>query len=708
MNGFSVAAINLITSIAALVCGLIIALSVQSRRSQQTGAVWFVWLMACACWVSLCYAFEAAAGYNLSAYLTATKIEYLGITMIPVAWVGFTLAISGNERPFGKRSLALLHVIPVLTIVLAFTNEWHGLIWARPFFARSAYGPVYSPDYGIGFWVNTVFAYILFFWGTVVLVRQTLKTWRLYRAQAILVLAGTTLPWISNFLDIFDQLNPVPALYLNSVCLTIALATYAVGIFRLRLLDITPLNQDTILNHMPGGYVVTDSQQRVVAFNRNMQPYLGNREIIGLPLATLLPGFPEASATESSPLLWKTGGRTVEITITPVLSWRKAARGTLYVLNDVTMREQAEEARHASELRQNALLKALPDMMFRLNHNGTYIDYHAPDSDDLFAAPNAFLNQKIVDVLPKRIAEDMLKIIDQVLETGIVGALDYSLEFNGVILDFEARIVASGTDEVVIIVRNITDRKQAEQRAFALALEHERVTLLTRFIQESSHEFRTPLSIIEVNLHLLKRIAAAEERDQRIEQIRTQIARITHLVDVLVQMSRLESGISLALRLSELNSLAEQAALNAQPTASSKNLILNCELEANLPPIMADAKELLVALEQLLDNAVRYTPIGGAPIVLRTQFRDHHVVVDIMDSGVGIPEDALPHVFEHFFRLDSAHSTPGFGLGLCLARRIVELHSGTIEVKSRFGEGSRFSIHLPCASEFEPAASLVM
>jgi signal transduction histidine kinase len=708
VNAPPVSEVNFVTSTIAAISGLLIAYSVWSHRRQQAGAGWFMLLVLAVSWVSFCYAFEAVGGSDLGFFLTASKFEYLALTTIPVFWLGFTLGISGYERPFSTRTLVLLLAIPVITVTLVFTNEWHGLVWKRPLMQTTPYGPVYTPEYGIWFWVYAVYAYVPFIAGTVVLVRHTLKAWSLYRAQAILVLVGTVFPWVSNFLEIFDQLNPLPALQLNSVCLTIAITTYAVGVFRMRLLDITPMSEDAILNHMPVGFVVTDSQNRVVALNQNMEPYFNVRDAIGHPLASLLPALPVPKPGETQPQFWPFRQRVIEVTTTPVLNWRKQPRGTLYVLNDVTSRVQAEDARRSIEDRQRALLTAIPDTMFRIRQDGTYLDYHAGDPGDLFLAPEAFLNRKISEILPEPVADLLLRTINEVLATGSIGTVEYSLDIRGVRLDFEARIVASGADEVVSIVRNVTDSKEAERRAFALALEKERVTLLTRFIQESSHEFRTPLSTIEVNLHLMKRGVSPEMQAQRVEQIHVQVARISRLVDMLVQMSRLESGLPLALRPVAPNEVASQVALNMQTAAKRKGLSVRTLLSEALPNVDADPKQLMEALTQILDNAVRYTPEDGGSISLSTGLEGDQVVFTIEDNGLGIPDDAHDRIFERFFRMDTAHSTPGFGLGLPIAQRIIELHGGTISVESEVGVGSRFRIALPRSQVQETVLEKVM
>lgn len=698
MNGTYVSEINVIVSTAACILSLIIAFNVWRRRSHQEGADWFVALILSVSWLSFFYALDAAAGYDIQAYVNSTKLEYISFTLMPVFWLGFALAISGHERPFSPRLFMALLIIPFLTMILAFTNEWHGLIWQQARFDNMPYGPVFAPFYGRWFWVHVLYTYSLFFAGTVVLIRRAIGTWRLYRKQTLLILFGATFPWLSNFLEIFDQFNPLPELYLNSICMLVGIIAFAAGVFRMHLLDIVPFTQDAILNNMPVGYLVTDTQHQIVAFNKMVRPFLNNPDAIGKPLLSLLPTFPVDAINRMQPCRWNFEDRIVEVTVTPMLNWRRSPRGSLYVLNDVTTRVQAEEALRTSEARQRALLKAMPDLMFRLRQDGTFVDYHAPSPDDLIMPPEVFLGRRVHELMPEIIADEEMRLIDQVVATGGMESFEYVMDMNGVPVNFEARIVASGSDEVVFIVRNITEHKQAEQRAFALALEKERVSLLTRFIQDSSHEFRTPLSIIEVSAHLLRKLTDSDKREQRIAQIELQVERITHLVDMLVQMSRLDSGAPLSLRSTNPNSIVEQVAINMHTNATERRLSIRRDFTEPIPAVDADGKQLLEALTQIVDNALRYAqPPEGAEgeIVLRTRCDDRHIRITVEDTGVGIPEDALPHLFERFYRFDSAHSTPGFGLGLAIAHKIVELHGGTIEVESTVGVGSRFTLVLP-------------
>ncbi|MEP7290720.1 MAG: histidine kinase N-terminal 7TM domain-containing protein [Chloroflexota bacterium] len=696
--------INIIISAIASAASLLIARSAWQRR-HTPGARWFLGLVLCISWVTFWYVLEAISGFDVNTYVTLSKIEYLGLTYIPLFWLGFALTYSGAERPVTPRAFRLLVLLPLVTIILAWTNDWHGLIWQVARLVNRNGIPIFEPTYGAWFWVYMVYSYTIFLIGSFVLARQALGTWRLYRAQAILLLIGTTLPWISNLLQIFDDLNPFPGIYVNALFLSTSMLALAVGLFRLRLLDIVPLARETILENIPVGFVVVDVQARIVAFNQYIKPYLSHlqSEPIGRLLAEVFPSLPPP-LTDSQffgELRWHTQTLVVEITVTPVIDWRGNRRGQLLVFNDVTARVQAQQALEESEKRQRALLEALPDLMFRIRGDGTYLDYHAANPGDLLMAPEAFIGRRVSDIMPPEIAVPTMNHIETVLKTGSMAAYEYAVRQNKKEQHFEARIVASGSDEVVAIIRDIDARKQAEHRALALALERERISMISRFIQDTTHEFRTPLSVIRMSLHLLQRVDSAEKREERARQIEDQVTRLARLVDMLVKMSALDGEVHLAYRPTNLNLLIELLDNKLSSTLPEGSAVLKYELQQELPLVQLDPERMMEAVQELIDNALRHTSAQES-VTLRTYSNADGVTLEVQDTGEGIAPDALPRLFERFYRQDGAHSTPGFGLGLSIAQRIVELHGGKLEVQSTPGIGSRFMIHLP----FDPRRTL--
>ncbi|MFZ1599221.1 MAG: ATP-binding protein, partial [Anaerolineae bacterium] len=269
------------------------------------------------------------------------------------------------------------------------------------------------------------------------------------------------------------------------------------------------------------------------------------------------------------------------------------------------------------------------------------------------------------------------------------GALRWVHGLGRLEFDAESRpVVMYGT------IQDITERKQAEQRAFELALERERIALLSAFVQNASHEFRTPLTIMQTNLYLLERLTDPLKRQQKRAQIEQQIVGITRLVDMLAEVVRLDSHAPFTFQPTDLNVLLSDVVVTLAQRVAASRLTLQLMAAPDLPLAPVDADRLRVALRELLDNALRFTPAGGR-VALRSARVAGGVTIEVQDSGPGIPSEMQPYIFDRFYRQDISHSTPGFGLGLPIARLIVERHGGRLEMESQPGEGSLFRIVLP-------------
>jgi len=231
-----------------------------------------------------------------------------------------------------------------------------------------------------------------------------------------------------------------------------------------------------------------------------------------------------------------------------------------------------------------------------------------------------------------------------------------------------------------------------------------------RFVADASHELRTPLTIVQGELEALAKDAAtpAEFREQ-LGSLLEEVERLARIVQQLFALSRLDAGEALTestfLDLSALAvSTAEQIALLAE----DKQITL-CREPGGAVFVNGDRSRLRQVIVNLLDNAIKYTEPGGT-IALTTGVRNGWAVLEVADSGVGIPSDALPHVFERFYRVrqERASGSAGAGLGLAIVKSICSAHGGSVEVESTVGTGSRFRVLLPLApaSESQLGAAL--
>lgn len=219
----------------------------------------------------------------------------------------------------------------------------------------------------------------------------------------------------------------------------------------------------------------------------------------------------------------------------------------------------------------------------------------------------------------------------------------------------------------------------------------------SRFTADASHELRTPLTAMqsEIEVALMDPKLTLQQAKGRLKSNLEELAKLTALSEGLLRLSHLENK-EIQKEPTELEQLASQAVSRVLPRAEAKNILIASKVPAGLG-ILADKISLTEALVILLDNAIKYSP-DKTEITVTASSSPRHVSLSVHDHGVGIKATELSHIFERFYRADSARSKQhiqGYGLGLAIANDIVSLHGGTIGVQSQPGKGSVFTISLP-------------
>ncbi len=230
-----------------------------------------------------------------------------------------------------------------------------------------------------------------------------------------------------------------------------------------------------------------------------------------------------------------------------------------------------------------------------------------------------------------------------------------------------------------------------------------------RLLADIAHELRTPLSVIEGTVDaMLDGVFEADASNLR--SIKEETALLTRLVADLRDLSLAESGqLKLELEPVDVADLVRRMVSQTGVIARQKDITLGLDTAGQLPQVQADGKRIEQVVANLLSNALHHTPAGGsvtvsvarAGSVPAYQGGKDNLLVSIADTGEGIPSEHLPHIFERFYRVDDARSRKrgGAGLGLAIARQMVEIHGGRIWVESEAGEGSRFSFTLPASGQ---------
>jgi signal transduction histidine kinase len=269
-----------------------------------------------------------------------------------------------------------------------------------------------------------------------------------------------------------------------------------------------------------------------------------------------------------------------------------------------------------------------------------------------------------------------------------LGASDYIVKDTNLIY---LRILPSVIRQV-IHERELIKQHQAAERA--LQLEKDRAQVLSQFINDASHEFRTPLTIIQLSVEMLQRLVSEPDQKSNVKLIQEESDRILSLVNHLIQITRLDNTTELAFEPVELNSLLSNVLNRKRKLISEKGVYLDTNFHEEMIPTFANPHELSSALFELIDNAFHASEPGDT-IHVSLYREDSNAVIIIQDEGVGMSDAELSRAFERFYRADTAHSTPGFGLGLPIAARSIELHGGTLTINSQPGEGTKVFITLP-------------
>jgi PAS domain S-box-containing protein len=265
--------------------------------------------------------------------------------------------------------------------------------------------------------------------------------------------------------------------------------------------------------------------------------------------------------------------------------------------------------------------------------------------------------------------------------------------------------------------RDITQRSQIEEErdqlleaerraAELLAEQNERLRQLDQmrheFVSLVSHQARTPLTLIRGYLELLLDGDAGPltaQQQRFLGFIAEGSERLLELANDLLFISRVDAGqLKLSLKDVDVVSLAAAAVGALHPIADERSVDLVLEAEEETPPVHVDVYAIRQAIDNLLSNGVKFTPDGGR-VTLRVRTRDDSVVLEVADTGIGIPESEQPRLFERFFRASNAatHAMPGAGLGLAIVKEIADAHGGTLEFESAMGKGTSFRLVLPRA-----------
>ena len=266
--------------------------------------------------------------------------------------------------------------------------------------------------------------------------------------------------------------------------------------------------------------------------------------------------------------------------------------------------------------------------------------------------------------------------------------------------DLESEVTVEGNDELAGLAGDFN--RMARALEAAAEREREMEKMRRDLIAAVSHDLRTPLASTRALIEAVADgVAENPETEARyLSSARRELAHLSRLVDDLFELARIDSGVlQLTLEEASLHDLISDTISSFQPQAESRNVRLVGEVSGDVDPVLANPPRLQRVLHNLLSNALHHTPADGT-VALRATAQGDEVRVEVSDTGEGIAAEDVPRVFERSFRAERSRTrpeeggAPGAGLGLAIARGLIEAHGGTMSVESDLGRGSRFRFTL--------------
>lgn len=331
-----------------------IALFAWRRRAAPGAAPLAALTFAATIW-SIGYALELSSADLASSVLWA-KAQYVGIVFVPLAWLAFAVQYTNREHWITRRSIALLALIPIATLLLVWTNERHHLVWSTTSLNTGGGPSALDVTHGAWFWVHTVFSYLCLFAGAALLSGALAHSPHLYRGQASALVVGIVAPWVANMLYVAN-LSPWPNLDLTPFGFILAGLAIAWSLKHFHLLDVVPIARAAVVESMDDIVIAMDGQNRVIDLNPAAQAIIGcsSCAIIGQPVDRVFRRWPDLveryrDVTTARDEIILSDGQAhyvFDFRITPVRHWHSRMAGRLVVMRDISERKRAESALQA-------------------------------------------------------------------------------------------------------------------------------------------------------------------------------------------------------------------------------------------------------------------------------------------------------------------------------------------------------------------------
>ena len=731
------------------------------RRRPAAGAETMGLLMlALAAWTTL-YLLEMLH-VQLATKLFLAKAQYFSIQAIPTLWLVFVLQYTGRDSLLTGRMRRLLLVVPVLTIILIWTTEWHGLIYRGVELRVRGALHLLNPHYGPFFWVQSLYNYAIFLFATGIVAHNYRHGPREQRGSSALLLVGSLAPIFGNVLYL-TGLNPFPGVDLTPMLFFVTGVAAVWALLRYHLLDLLPAAREALVENISDAVVVVDRWQRIFDLNSRGEQLTSLRRpaAIGAAAASALPGWSDIAVRLNAHdvvqmEVGQPSGDTIryfDVRVWALRQQENGLRGWLAVYRDISeskhaqfveqqQRDQLEGLRDAAAALTSTL--SLDEVLDRILEQTAAVIPH--DASNIM-----LIDEEHVCVMRARGYENYSigdAIFDLCLRWRDYPSLHWMYENQQSIFIADTQTVSGWVIQADIPwVRSyaaapIISRGQvigflnldSEQpnffnaahshalQAFAsqagIAIENARLyeslhaankqlsaalAARTETIQNVSHELRTPLTIVLGYVEFLQNDQLGKlnaEQHEALDVVRQQGRRLQFMINRLLILQTFDQE-KLNLELVDFASWLSSALEAWRYLATDAHVTLSYNIAPDLPLVRVATRHMEMVIANLLDNAVKFSA-SGSEVAVSAYPEGDAVIVCVQDHGIGLEADQLESIFHHFYQVDGAMTRRfgGMGIGLALCRTVVAAHRGRIWAESDgIKQGSRFYVSLPAVEE---------
>ncbi|WP_052085785.1 PAS domain-containing sensor histidine kinase [Clostridium sp. HMP27] len=404
----------------------------------------------------------------------------------------------------------------------------------------------------------------------------------------------------------------------------------------------------------------------------------------------------------------------------PFFNKDKSGNGILIVARNITTQKEAELRLKQSEERYKRLVDVMPEAIYVLDENGKNIFSNKAGArlagvDN----PKQLIGMDYRRFLSKDYHEISQEKFSKLTSNKINKTIRLERKFvtiNGDLIDVECNCIKykfEDKDAILIVVRDVTEKKKNEElkiwveektKQLNEIVEYDKVK--TEFFSNISHELKTPVNVIFSAIQIVEMILNEHKCKNKcttgkyIYTMKQNCYRLTRLINNILDISKIDSGYcKLIMQNVDIVNLIESITLSVVEYAKSKeiSIIFDTDVEEKIMAVDVDKIERIIL--NLLSNAIKFTDKEGN-ILVSIKNEDNHIVISVKDDGIGIPEEKQKNIFERFIQVDKSLSrnNEGSGIGLSLVKSLVEIHEGSIRVKSNLGKGSEFIIKIPVAN----------